>query len=485
MRKSPGRRSSPLVVVFSLTLALAACGTQEPAGSPGGGDGTAAPTAAATDVAPDQLTGSLTVLDWAGYDDPAFWIDFQEMYPGVDVSFEIGASDADIYAKMAAGDQADVFHPYTGWLQFYVDEGLVEEIDTSRLSNWDKVPDSFKEIGQIDGKQYFLPWDWGFTSVLYRTDKVEGEITSWSALLDPSYSGHISMWDDGPGAVTVSSYIHGWDETAITDEQLEQIKAEWMAQREHNLFYWAGEPELTEAMAGKVFAAGHAESGNDIPVLLATTTAEKVDGGYRFTGRKAFGSLTIAFPVALLLIFMQLAGLFRSYVQPLVVMAAIPFAVQGAIIGHWLTGHPITILSLIGLVALTGIVVNDSLILIEFFNEQRRNGQAVHDALVAAVEARDRYTQGHSARVSQMAVLMGEAMRLSGAELRSLGRGGLIHDVGKQGVRDEVLFKPGRLSPEERQEMESYMQRDRDQARTAPIRSLPKPRHEPNWRASE
>jgi alkylation response protein AidB-like acyl-CoA dehydrogenase len=49
---------------------------------------------------------------------------------------------------------------------------------------------------------------------------------------------------------------------------------------------------LEEAAAGKVFAAGHAESGNDVPVLYATTTAEAVDGGYRFTGRKSFGSLT-------------------------------------------------------------------------------------------------------------------------------------------------------------------------------------------------
>jgi alkylation response protein AidB-like acyl-CoA dehydrogenase len=49
---------------------------------------------------------------------------------------------------------------------------------------------------------------------------------------------------------------------------------------------------LREAAAGEIFAAGHAESGNDIPVLLSTTKAERVDGGYRFTGRKMFGSLT-------------------------------------------------------------------------------------------------------------------------------------------------------------------------------------------------
>ena len=60
--------------------------------------------------------------------------------------------------------------------------------------------------------------------------------------------------------------------------------------------YRAGDRSLTwileETMRGAVFAAGHAESGNDIPVLLSTTKAERVEGGYRFTGRKSFGSLS-------------------------------------------------------------------------------------------------------------------------------------------------------------------------------------------------
>ncbi len=204
----------------------------------------------AANVPPGEQTGTLTVLEWAGYEAPDFWIDFQTTYPNVTVNFPIGASDADIYAKMKAGDQADLFHAYTGWLQFYVDEGLVEEIDTSKLANWDQVPDSFKAVGQINGKQYFIPWDWGFTSILYRTDKIPGGVTSWSALMDPAYAGHVSMWDDGPGAVTVSSYIHGYDETKITPDQLATIKSDWTAQRGLNLFYWAGEPELIEAMAG-------------------------------------------------------------------------------------------------------------------------------------------------------------------------------------------------------------------------------------------
>lgn len=203
-----------------------------------------------------QGGGSLTVLDWAGFDAEEFWIDFKRANPDVDVTFEVGASDADIFAKMAAGDQADVFHPYTGWLQFYVEEGLAEEIDTSKLTNWGAVPERFKLLGQFEGKQYFVPYDWGYSSILYRTDKIPDGVASWSALLDPAYSGHLSMWDDGVAAVDVSCYTKGWDQTKITPEQLEEIKQDWIAQREHNLFYWSGEPELVEAMAtGDVWAA--------------------------------------------------------------------------------------------------------------------------------------------------------------------------------------------------------------------------------------
>jgi spermidine/putrescine transport system substrate-binding protein len=198
---------------------------------------TAEPTVPATE---EPVSGSLAVLEWDGYQDPLYWADFQAKYPDIPVNFTFGISDADIYGKMKAGDQSDIFHAYTGWLQFYVDEGLVAEIDTSKLANWDKVPDSFKAVGMINGKQYFVPFDWGFTSILYRTDQVD-TVDSWSALFDEAYDDHISMWDDGPGAVTVSTYIHGWDETNVTPEQLEQAKQEWIDQAPLNRLYWASE----------------------------------------------------------------------------------------------------------------------------------------------------------------------------------------------------------------------------------------------------
>ena len=259
--KLPRTHVLGLLSIFTVLLSGCAPATVAPTAAPAATQAMPAatavpPTATATEVPAADLTGSLNVLDWAGYDQPDFWTDFKTTYPKVNVGFEIGASDADIYSKMKAGDQSDIFHPYSGFLQFYVDNGLAEEIDTSKLSNWDKVPDSFKKLGQVNGKQYFLPWDWGYSSIMYRTDKIPGGVDSWSALLDPKYKGHISMWDDGTSAVEVSAYIHGWDETKLTADQLAQIKQEWIDQSKLNLFYWSGEPELIQGFQnGDVWVA--------------------------------------------------------------------------------------------------------------------------------------------------------------------------------------------------------------------------------------
>ena len=105
---------------------------------------------------------------------------------------------------------------------------------------------------------------------------------------------------------------------------------------------------------------------------------------------ESFQTLPIGMLVAAGLIYVTLAWLFSSYTQPLVVMSAIPFATIGMIWGHFLMGYSMTFLSLIGFVALAGVVVNDSLIFMEFFNERRAMGMGVPDACLAAGKARVR-----------------------------------------------------------------------------------------------
>ena len=110
---------------------------------------------------------------------------------------------------------------------------------------------------------------------------------------------------------------------------------------------------------------------------------------YSFEGRQAdrresVGGLMTGLLIAQLMIYVLLAVPFKSYGQPLIIMVSIPFGIVGAVIGHLLLGYSLTLISLFGVVALTGVVVNDSLVFIDFANRRRREGDTMHDAVVAA-----------------------------------------------------------------------------------------------------
>ncbi|HSO22567.1 MAG TPA: efflux RND transporter permease subunit [Chondromyces sp.] len=105
---------------------------------------------------------------------------------------------------------------------------------------------------------------------------------------------------------------------------------------------------------------------------------------------ESLGSLRVNFLVAQLAIFALLAIPFRSYAQPLIIMSAIPFGLVGAVAGHLLMGLDLTMLSMFGMVALSGVVVNDSLILIDLINRMRAEGATVDRAIREAGERRFR-----------------------------------------------------------------------------------------------
>ena len=76
--------------------------------------------------------------------------------------------------------------------------------------------------------------------------------------------------------------------------------------------------------------------------------------------------------------------------------------------------------------------------------------------LVHALEERDEYTRGHSERVSKLSVAIAKGLGFSGERLQMLSRGALLHDIGKIGIRDELLYKPGSFTPEERARMNKH-----------------------------
>lgn len=122
-----------------------------------------------------------------------------------------------------------------------------------------------------------------------------------------------------------------------------------------------------------------------LKTILSEHAAVSVQGGGRQKDlAEAFSTLPLAAMAAFAMIYVILAWLFSSYVQPFAVMAAIPFGIIGVVWGHLLLGFDLTFLSVIGFVALAGVVVNNSLILVDFSNSARRDGLPVDEAMVQA-----------------------------------------------------------------------------------------------------
>ncbi len=115
---------------------------------------------------------------------------------------------------------------------------------------------------------------------------------------------------------------------------------------------------------------------------------------YSFEGelkeqQESFGSMGIGLGIMLFVIYGLLAIPFKSYLQPLVVMSIIPFGAIGALGGHWIMGMDLTMLSLLGMMALVGVAVNDSLVLVDFINNHKRS-HGLHEAILNAGVARFR-----------------------------------------------------------------------------------------------
>ena len=214
-----------------LPLALAGCGADEDDG----------------DAAAD---GKLLILEWSGYEAteyPQFYAPFTEKYAdNLDevVEYSFFADDAEALAKMESDIGADLVHPCNSWWQLYVDNGLVQPIDTARLSNWSKIQPDFAAMGQFNGQQYFVPWEWGYESMLVRTDLVEEVPDAWADLWDPQYAGHVAIWDSAETNYVMAALALGFDPWNTTADQEAQIQQKLIDIKPNLLTYWS---DYTEA----------------------------------------------------------------------------------------------------------------------------------------------------------------------------------------------------------------------------------------------
>lgn len=148
------------------------------------------------------------------------------------------------------------------------------------------------------------------------------------------------------------------------------------------------EVDANRANANEIFA----ELSRDyFPGLMAAYPGVKISlQGAKKNERESFSTLKVSFPLAIIGIFVIIATIFRSYLQPLVILFTIPFGIIGAVFGHLVLGYDLSMMSIFGMVALTGVVVNDAIVLIERVNENVAEGLPFIDAVKQAGQRRFR-----------------------------------------------------------------------------------------------
>ena len=203
---------------------------------------------------------------WSGYEVPELHPSYQTKYGDDHVSASFFGGEEEALSKLRTGYHADVAHPCSYSVRRWVDAGVAAPIDTSRLSNW---PDVFPQIQNLedtmfDGQHYFVPFDWGSSSVLYRTDLVDPEYVkdeTWAIFLDDRYAGRLTMYDTDV-IITIAAMIRGWDNLAtLSDEQLAEIRPDLVKMNANMRFYWTDATQVTQALASGEIVAGYAWNG--------------------------------------------------------------------------------------------------------------------------------------------------------------------------------------------------------------------------------
>lgn len=134
---------------------------------------------------------------------------------------------------------------------------------------------------------------------------------------------------------------------------------------------------------------------SDIDNFLKEEQQQFPELNYRFDGEAEDAAetnqrLTISLVLVLVAIYGLLAIPFKSYGQPLIVMSIIPFGLVGAVVGHFLTGQNLSVLSIFGMLALVGVLVNDSLVLVDYINKRRQQGMELVESVLNAASIRFR-----------------------------------------------------------------------------------------------
>ncbi len=222
----------------------------------------------------------LSIFDWSGYEDKGFYGAYMTEYNEAPSYTYFGSVD-EAFTKLQSGFEADLAHPCTDSVRKWKAAGLIKPLDTSRLNNWGNMLQRVKDADgvTIDGEVYMMPFEWGNTGLIYRTDLISGDDISLQFLADPSNKGKVALPDAAPSAYALASLATGASSyTHMSDEEF-KAASDFLRKVHQNVrFYWSDAGQLDQALASGEATLGWGWNQSELNLIWNGTKAAMMRG---------------------------------------------------------------------------------------------------------------------------------------------------------------------------------------------------------------
>ncbi len=210
-----------------------------------------------------RAAGEINYFTWGGYDIAEIHPAYIEKYGGPP-AYSLFGEEEEAMQKMRAGFTPDIAHPCVNSVGRWRDAGIIQPIDVSRIPSWPDVWDDLQNMKgtMFDGVNWFVPFDWGNSSILYRTDLVDPEYIeeeSWSILLDERYKGRMAVFDSVDAVAGITGLLIGAaDPFNMTDAELAEARVVLKKIHDNMRFWWTDQSAVEQALASGEMVAGYA-----------------------------------------------------------------------------------------------------------------------------------------------------------------------------------------------------------------------------------
>ena len=235
-----------LAMTMALGLFLSGCAMEDNGGDTAGSGS----TGSAGNNSSGTNTGKrvVNVCSWGEYIDTSLIDEFEEK-TGIEVNYQTAESNEALYSTLALGGaNYDVIVPSDYMISQLIEEGMLQELDYSKIPNFEKIDPRFRNLSYDPENLYTVPYTWGTLGIIYNTTMVDEPITSWSSMFDEKYADNVVMIRNSRDALGIALYYLGYSVNTTDESEIReayQLLADANAKGVYQAFYM---DEIFQAM---------------------------------------------------------------------------------------------------------------------------------------------------------------------------------------------------------------------------------------------